>query len=571
MGAVIEVKYFNSFVLKKTIADNQPVWNGSLGIPNDLGGYKVVDDVIEPENWAIEEARIRGGYNNTSVDYGAKAYLVEEDESASFRINSLIYSGIFNSRTGINNSNVFSVSEDITKSADPSNGSIQKLYAEDTNLIVFQESKVSRALIDKDAIYSAEGGGAVTNSNLVIGTIQPYAGEYGISKNPESFAVYGYQKYFSDKNNNAILRLSSDGITEISSYGMIDFFRDTLISIDNNNAEGYVIGGYDVHNSQYVVSMQRNPVLQPDSTNFSTLSFDESVKGWVSFFTYKPEQIFSLRNVFYSAKDGGLFKHYVSRTPAGNNVPRGSFYGVSNQSSISFVINQNPSNSKSFQTINYEGTSGWQIGSFKSDRTGEMLTPKNWTDQFNAVTFDETTGIKSYFEGEFVVTDLNVLISLPQLTTTTVQINPSQTSGQILLIPVGGVVTGAGVPTGTTVVSYDSTTNILTVNQAIVVQQYDYLNISLVVDRPNYFTAYGTTSPSLDRYQAGFNLKENKYVANLVNDSISSEREVNFGNQISGIKGFYANVTISTDLTTDPGGEKQLFSVGSTYVFNNGY
>ena len=571
MGAVIEVKYFNSFVLKKTIADNQPVWNGSLGIPDDLGGYKVVNDVIEPENWAIEEARIRGGYNNTTVDYGAKAYLVEEDESASFRINSLIYSGIFNSRTGINNSNVFSVAEDITKSADPSNGSIQKLYAEDTNLVVFQESKVSRALIDKDAIYSAEGGGAITNSNLVIGTIQPYAGEYGISKNPESFAVYGYQKYFSDKNNNAILRLSADGITEISGYGMIDFFRDTLISIDNNNAEGYVIGGYDVHNSQYVVSMQRNPVLQPDSTNFSTLSFDESVKGWVSFFTYQPEQIFSLRNVFYTAKDGGLFKHYVSRTPAGNNIPRGSFYGVSNQSSISFVVNQNPSNSKSFQTVSHEGTSGWQVASFKSDRTGEMLTPKGWTNQFNAVTFDETTGIKSYFEGEFVVTDLNVLISLPQLTTTTVQINPTQTNGQILLIPIGGIVTGTGVPTGTTVVSYDSTTNILTVNQAIVVQQYDYLNISLVVDRPNYSTAYGTTNPSLDRHQAGFNLKENKYVANLVNDSVPSEREVNFGNEISGVKGFYANVTISTDLTTDPGGEKQLFSVGSTYVFNNGY
>jgi hypothetical protein len=571
MGAVIEVKYFNSFILKKTTAEEQPVWNGSLGIPNNLGGYKVVSDVVEPENWAIEEARIRGGYNNTSVDYGAKAYLVEEDESASFRINSLIYSGIFNSRTGINNSNVFSVSEDITKSADPANGSIQKLYAEDTNLIVFQESKVSKALIDKDAIYSAEGGGSITNSNLVIGTIQPYAGEYGISKNPESFAVYGYQKYFADKNNNVILRLSSNGITEISSYGMIDFFRDTLTSIDNNNAQGYVTGGYDVHNSQYVVSMQQNPVLQPDSTNSSTLSFDESVKGWVSFFTYKPEQIFSLRNVFYSAKDGGLFKHYVSRTPAGNNIPRGSFYGVSNQSSISFVLNQNPSNSKSFQTISYEGTSGWQIGSFKSDRTGEMLTPKLWTDQFNAVTFDEATGIKSYFEGEFVVTDLNVLISLPQLTTTTVQINPSQTNGQILLIPVGGVVTGSGVPVGTTVVSFDSATNILTVNQAIVVQQYDYLNISLVVDRPNYLTAYGTTSPPLDRHQAGFNLKENKYVANLVNDSVPSEREVNFGNEISGIKGFYANVTISTDLTTDPGSEKQLFSVGSTYVFNNGY
>ena len=571
MGAVVEVKYFNSFVLKKTIADNQPVWNGSLGIPNDLGGYKVVSDIIEPENWAIEEARIRGGYNNTSVDYGAKAYLVEEDESASFRINSLIYSGIFNSRTGINNSNVFSVSEDITKSADPSNGSIQKLYAEDTNLIIFQESKVSRALIDKDAIYSAEGGGSVTSSNLVIGVIQPYAGEFGISKNPESFAIYGYQKYFSDKNNNAILRLSKDGITEISKYGMIDFFRDTLISIDNNNAEGYVIGGYDVHNSQYVVSMQRNPVLQPNSTNYNTLSFDESINGWVSFFTYKPEQIFSLRNVFYSAKDGGLYKHYVSTTPAGNNVPRGTFYGVTSGSSISFVVNQNPSNSKSFQAISYEGTSGWQMNNFKSDRTGEMFIGNSWTLPSSGATFDVTSGVKSYFEGEFVVTDLNVLISLPQLTTTTVQINPSQTNGQVLLIPVGGVVTGTGVPTGTTVISFDDATNILTVNQAIVVQQYDYLNISLAVDRTNYFTAYGTISPSLDRYQAGFDLKENKYVANLINDSVASEREINFGDQISGVKGFYANVTFSTDATTDPGGEKQLFSVGTTYILNNGY
>ncbi|GAH30733.1 unnamed protein product, partial [marine sediment metagenome] len=85
--------------------------------------------------------------------------------------------------------NVFSVGQDIIKSVDPANGSIQKLYAEDTNLIVFQERKVNRALIDKDAIYSAEGGGSVTSSNLVIGQIIPYAGNFGISKNPESFAV----------------------------------------------------------------------------------------------------------------------------------------------------------------------------------------------------------------------------------------------------------------------------------------------------------------------------------------------------------------------------------------------
>ena len=141
------------------------------------------------------------------------------------RPNSLIYSGIFNSRTGINNTNVFSVAEEITKSADPANGGIQKLYAEDTNLVIFQESKVSRALIDKDAIYTAEGGGSVTNVNTTIGTIQPYAGNFGISRDPGSFAVYGYRKYFTDRDRNAVLRLSMDGLTEISNYGMNDLLQ----------------------------------------------------------------------------------------------------------------------------------------------------------------------------------------------------------------------------------------------------------------------------------------------------------------------------------------------------------
>ena len=223
-GSIIEVKYFNTFLLKKVNNSAEKViWNGSFGIPTDIGGQPVLD-VNRDSSWAIEESRIRGGYNNTSVDFGAKAYLVEDEPNGTRRFNTLIYSGIFNSRTGINQTNVFSVGEDITKSADPANGSIQKLYAEDTNLNVFQELKVSRALIDKDAIYSAEGGGTVTASNLVIGVIQPYPGKYGISKNPESFAIYGNNKYFSDKNNNAVLRLSG-GIEEISSYGMKDFLE----------------------------------------------------------------------------------------------------------------------------------------------------------------------------------------------------------------------------------------------------------------------------------------------------------------------------------------------------------
>mgnify|MGYP003641398909 FL=1 len=480
MGAIVEVKYFNTFVLKKTISNppEKPVWNGSFGIPQSIGGYsRAGSNLTDSGNWAIEESRIRGGYNNTTVDFGVKAYLVEDEPNASNRINSMIYSGIFNSRTGINRTNVFSVGEDITKSVDPANGSIQKLYAEESRLIIFQERKVSGALIDRDAIYSAEGGGIVTSSNLVIGAIQPYAGDYGISKNPESFAVYGYQKYFSDANKNVILRLSNNGITEISAAGMVDYFRDKINSFSVPSFPARLIGGYDVHNKQYVVSIQKNIQLQNNS--YQTLSFDERISGWVSFFNYQPDQVFSLRNKMYTTKDSGFYKHYADRPT--------DFYNQTYESSITFVLNPEPEQSKSFLTISYEGTNGWQVNSITSDTTGAGPNIENQGIGWISTT-DQSALIKSYTAG-----------------------------------------------------AYD-----------------------------NYGNEYpATLSPPLN--YAGFNRKENTYVANLINNSNPTEGEVAFGDQISGIKGNYVTVTMQTDGVTDDEGVKELFSVSSRYTRNNGY
>ena len=404
MGAIIEVSYFNSFILKKNLLDRgefQPKlrWNGSFGIPTGVAGTTPVvsplpaatPSTTDGTSWAIEESRIRGGYNNTNVDYGVKAYLVEDNPKASFRINAMIYSGIYNSRTGINNTNVFSVGEDITKAVDPANGSIQKLYAEDTNLVIFQESKVSRSLIDKDAIYSAEGGGTVTSSNLVIGAVQPFAGEFGISKNPESFASYGFRKYFTDKNKNSVLRLSMDGITEISNYGMTDYFRDQFGVLDGIYGEGKAIGGFDIYTKQYVLSLQQSeqtlvpppnePVVNPDR-QLINLSFDEKVLGFPSLFSYQPDQILSVQSNYYTFKDDKLYKHY---DPA---AARNNFYGVQYDSSIQFVFNPSPSLSKVFKTVNYEGSNGWEIPSFNANRSFELR--------------DTISPILSYNDGAYV-------------------------------------------------------------------------------------------------------------------------------------------------------------------------
>ena len=565
-----------------------PLIPGAETIPysNVYNGDNSTYSINDGSNWVIEESRIRGGYNNTQVDLGVRAYLMEDSSSVRYRSNALVYSGIFNSKTNINRTNVFSVGEDITKSVDPHNGSIQLIYAMDNNLTIFQENKVSQALIDKDAIYSAEGTPINTVSNVVIGQITSYSGEYGISRNPESFAHFGFRRYFADKDRNAVLRLSRDGITEISQYGMRDFFRDELaklldrkvittvaFDLDYDQTSGVVVqgpqvpqnppvaqviaplgqwvkvisrsitglqeliagsqvqvnvnvsggaawntinsfvtgigtvdisgvssnvvfldngplqiysplvaadpqirfiyyekdkieGGFDNYKDNYTISLQQHSgskTLDETSDYYSTLTFNERVQGWNTFYTYRPDLIFSLKNNYFTTKEGSLYIHYDSLTNANE------FYGVSNQSSITFIFNPSPSINKNFKTINYEGSNGWQVDSFVTDAA-------NIRPGVNEV-LDQTNNVKSYDEGLY---------------------------------------TENGIP-----------------------------------------------------YRAGFVEKENKYYANLVNNSTATSGEVVFGDSMTGVKGYFATVKMSTDLTTNAGGTKEMFAVSSEFVVSS--
>ena len=68
-------------------------------------------------------------------------------------------------------------------------------------------------------------------------------------------------------------------------------------------------------------------------------------------------------------------------------------------------------------------------------------------------------------------------------------------------------------------------------------------------------------------YRAGFDRKQNRYMAVIPNNTITAiPGEVVFGNSMTGIKAYYATVTMRTDATTDPGGLKELFAVGSVFA-----
>ena len=241
----------------------------------------------------VESNRVRDDYNAVQIDKGVKASMplatpYEEERRAS----SLIFSGIYNSTSGINNTNQFIQAEPITKDINPINGSIQKLFARDTDLVTFCENKVFKILAKKDALFNADGNTNVTSNQAVLGQSIPFTGEYGISRNPESFASESYRVYFTDKSRGAVLRLSRDGITPISEAGMKDWFKDNLFRATN------LIGSFDDRQGHYNLTLES---IDGDGINYAyTASYTEEKKGWVSFKSFVHQDGLSHKNVYYT-------------------------------------------------------------------------------------------------------------------------------------------------------------------------------------------------------------------------------------------------------------------------------
>ena len=87
-----------------------------------------------------------------------------------------------------------------------------------------------------------------------------------------------------------------------------------------------------------------------------TLTYDEKVKGWTSFYSYIPDSMVNMNNEFYTFKDGQLYLHNKSEGS------RNTFYGQSYNTEIEFVSNEGPSEVKIFKTIEIEGDSkDWDV------------------------------------------------------------------------------------------------------------------------------------------------------------------------------------------------------------------
>lgn len=210
----------------------------------------------------VESVQIRDEKLGAIYDFKTRPNIVLLDGYKKRKLDTtLIYSGPKNITTSYNNLNEFNASRGITKVLDMKFGSIQRLLSRDSDLIAFQEDKVQKVLYGKSLIQGADGSGSLATIDAVFGREVPFAGDFGISKNPESLVTYGGRVYFTDANRGMVLRLGGDGITPISFYGMDGYFKDNLFQYKNS----FNVGGFDPDNNEYVLSINQSakPVASP--------------------------------------------------------------------------------------------------------------------------------------------------------------------------------------------------------------------------------------------------------------------------------------------------------------------
>ena len=362
----------------KEAVDIDIYYEASNALPMTVYGYEQALDWSNCFSFGngVESNRIRDDFNAPTIAKGVRVSApLAEQYKQERRKNGLIFSGIFNSRSGINRLNQFIAAENITKDLNPEYGSIQKLHTRDTDLITFCEDKVLKVLAQKDALFNADGNANVTSNAAVLGQAIPFIGEFGISKNPESFASYGYRMYFADKARGTVMRLSRNGLEAISSKGMSSYFYDNL------KIATEIIGTFDVRKGNYNLTLINKDLNTGNLLeNIDTISYKEEAQGWPSRKSYIPESGLSLNNVYYTFKNGELYSH--------DNETRNTFYGEATaKSSVKLILNSNPSEIKNYKTINYEGNPGWKC-------------PSIITDQQNGhIPLDPTTGL-SFIEEE---------------------------------------------------------------------------------------------------------------------------------------------------------------------------
>lgn len=156
--------------------------------------------------------------------------------------------------------------------ANASFGAILNMKSRENFIRIFQRFKIGMIPIYRQMIYDASGTQTVGLSSQVLSKPDYYIGDYGIDQYGLSLVSTDFGDYFLDDINNALVRISNDGITNISdTYSAKNWSNENILT-------GYSgFGGF--HYEERLVFMA---IVDDLGTVQNVISFSEVYKGFNS-------------------------------------------------------------------------------------------------------------------------------------------------------------------------------------------------------------------------------------------------------------------------------------------------
>lgn len=201
----------------------------------------------------IEDPRVSDFYSSGYTSLG-KPFAYLPDVTRIKRYGSITYSEPFafeNQRLGLSS---FNLTQQNFKDYSYDYGSIKSMVPYDEYMYIVHERRGGIVPVKRN-ILTANDGESLTATNMVLGPVKYYTGEYGCNNNPESVSWYRGSVFFVDAKAGKVLSMNyQSGMSLISEERVDSFFKSKMFATVATAKNRKYITGVDRENYEYIIS-----------------------------------------------------------------------------------------------------------------------------------------------------------------------------------------------------------------------------------------------------------------------------------------------------------------------------
>lgn len=232
-------------------------------------------------------------------------------------------------------------------------------------LLAIGEIEAWSIYVNRTTLEDLSGRSQVSLSDKVLGSYNVLLGQQG-TLNPDSVSAKNGRALWWNASVGEWVRYSRDGLTEISDFGLKNWFKDLSDLLINKYASvaPKVLSTFDDYHKCWITYINHAdlPATFKGYSSYKCVTFAErnADKRWKEWFDYTPELFASMDNEVYSIIGTKVYIH-----EEGDDF--GSIYGVKKDSYIEVVANPEVRKNKTWKALALESSDKWSFESVKGD------------------------------------------------------------------------------------------------------------------------------------------------------------------------------------------------------------